>query len=83
MLGQAKVWRGKGLSLVGHRFLIKLGSVLKATLKWVVKKWAESSSILNNVLGAALVFVGMGVSSGQLSGPPLAQPQCQEVYGVH
>lgn len=68
---------------MGHRFLIELGSVLKPTLKWVVKKWAESSSILDNISGAALVFVGMGVGSGQLSGPPLAQPQCQEVYGVH
>lgn len=84
VLGQAKVLRGKKacLLLVGHEFLIQLGTVSKPTLKWVVKKWAGSSSFLDKVLRAGLVFVCAGVSSGKLSGPSLALPQRHEVDGV-
>jgi hypothetical protein len=48
---------------------------LKPILKWVVKKRVGSFSDLDKISSAGLVSMGAGVSSGKLSGPPLALPR--------
>jgi hypothetical protein len=76
VLGQAKVLRRKGPSCPSGPWVINpTRPGLKPILKWVVKKRVGSFSDLDKISSAGLVSMGAGVSSGKLSGPPLALPR--------